>query len=106
MFGADSALGEPLFMGLMRLTSTPMPWLSEELVGQLGEWVTHGLNRERQVAQNKTPLYPKVAHKAAKVAHNYRLLAFQEGSKGSELYPWGCTPGLGAKRPFGGYGAT
>ena len=32
---------------------------------------------ERQVAQNNRPLYPKVAHKAVKVAPNYRLLAFQ-----------------------------
>ena len=32
---------------------------------------------ERQVAQNHRPLYPKVAHKGAKVAHNYRLRAFQ-----------------------------
>ena len=32
---------------------------------------------ERQVAQNDRPLYPKVAHKGAKVDHNYRLLAFQ-----------------------------
>ena len=32
---------------------------------------------ERQLAQNNRPLYPKVAHKGARVAHNYRLLAFQ-----------------------------
>ena len=32
---------------------------------------------ERQVAQNHRPLYSKVAHNIAKVAHNYRLLAFQ-----------------------------
>ena len=32
---------------------------------------------ERQVAQNNRPLYRKVAHKAAKVAPNHRLLAIQ-----------------------------
>ena len=36
---------------------------------------------ELQVAPNNGPLYPKVAHKWAKVAHNYSLLAFQVRSK-------------------------
>ena len=35
-----------------------------------------------RVAQNNRPLYPKVTHKAAKVAPNYRLLAFQVPSSG------------------------
>ena len=42
----------------------------------------HGLKRpeheaclESQVALNTRPLYPKVAHKRAKVTQNYRLLA-------------------------------
>ena len=37
---------------------------------------------ERHVAQNNRPLYPKVAHTGAKVAHNYRLLAFQVYNNG------------------------
>ena len=58
-----------------KAATSPSPTRTPSGVEHAPHYTTSYL--ERQVAQNNRPLYPKIAHKGAKVAHNYRLLAFQ-----------------------------